>query len=102
MLIVKLGVKWRERKIVSMLCCLLGALMAGNLAAAGRIGASLARRPGLAGMAALLAIGAVSIAIAPAVAEHGEHYAARAAVNHRSVLEEILAQPLCSGREVTT
>ena len=52
-------------------------------------------------VAALMLAGvtATSIAIAPAVAEHGGHYAARAGANHRSVLEEILAQPFCSGRE---
>ena len=60
----------------------------------------MAKRPGV--MAALMLAGltATSIAIAPAVAEHGAHYAARAGASHRSVLEEILAQPLCSGREV--
>ena len=46
----------------------------------------------------LLIGGASAIAIAPAVAEHAGHYAARAEANQRSVLEEILAQPLCSGR----
>ena len=80
-----------------MLCCLLSALMAGNLAVAGRTGLSLMRRPGPLAAIGLLIAGAASIAIAPAVAEHGRHYAARAAANHRTVLEEILAQPLCSG-----
>jgi hypothetical protein len=80
-----------------MLCCLLSALMAGNVAVAGRAGLSLLRRPGLLAAIGLLIAGAASIAVAPAVAEHGHHYAARAATHHRSVLEEILAQPLCSG-----
>lgn len=80
-----------------MLCCLLTALMAGNLAVAGRLALSLARRPGVIAMVAFLAVGGTSIAIAPAVAEHAGHYAARAKDHHRSVLEEILAQPLCSG-----
>ncbi|MFT3722987.1 MAG: hypothetical protein QM773_05305 [Hyphomonadaceae bacterium] len=80
-----------------MLCCLLSALMAGNLAAAGRMGWSFVRRPGPVAAIALLGAVAVSLAIAPAVAEHGGHYAARAKDHHRSVLEEILAQPLCSG-----
>ena len=71
--------------------------MAGNLAAAGRVGWSFLRRPGPVAGLALLAIAAVSLAITPAVAEHGGHYAARAKLHHRSVLEEILAQPLCSG-----
>jgi hypothetical protein len=80
-----------------MLCCLLSALMAGNLAVAGRAGASLLRRPGAAAAIVLLLATAGGIAVAPAVAEHAAHYAARAETNHRSVLEEILAQPLCSG-----
>lgn len=80
-----------------MLCCLLSALMAGNLAAAGRAGWSFVRRPGPVAALTLLIVGAASLAIAPAVAEHGGHYAARAKQHHRSVLEEILAQPLCSG-----
>jgi hypothetical protein len=84
-----------------MLCCLLSALLAGNLAVAGRLGRLLARRPGVVAAMALAGVTAASIAIAPAVAEHGGHYTARAEANHRSVLEEILAQPLCSGREVT-
>jgi hypothetical protein len=80
-----------------MLCCFLTALMAGNLAVAGRAGVSLLRRPGAVAAIALLLAVAGGIAVAPAVAEHTGHYAARAEANHRSVLEEILAQPLCSG-----
>lgn len=80
-----------------MLCCLLSALMAGNLVLAGRAGASLLRRPGALAAIVLALAAAVGIAVAPAVAEHAGHYAARAEASHRSVLEEILAQPLCSG-----
>lgn len=80
-----------------MLCCLLSALMAGNLAVAVRAGGSLLRRPGVAAATALAFAAIAGIAVAPAVAEHAGHYAARAEINHRSVLEEILAQPLCSG-----
>ena len=80
-----------------MRCCLLSALMAGNAAIAGRAGASLLRRPGAAAVIVLLLAAAGGIAVAPAVAEHAVHYAARAAASHRSVLEEILAQPLCTG-----
>jgi hypothetical protein len=97
MLIVKTADKRRWKKDFAMLCCLLSALMAGNLAMAGRMGWSFMRRPGPVAAFALLAVGAATLAIAPAVAEHGRHYAARATANHRSVLEEILAQPLCSG-----
>lgn len=77
-----------------MLCCLLTVAMAGNAAVAGW---RLMRRPGLVAGAVLLIAGVAGIAIAPAVAEHAGHYAARAEANHRSVLEELLAQPLCSG-----
>jgi hypothetical protein len=80
-----------------MLCCLLSALLAGNLAVAGKAGASLMRRPGAVAAIVLALAAAAGIAVAPAVAEHAGHYAARAEENHRSVLEEILAQPLCSG-----
>ncbi len=97
MLIVKPAVKWRWKKDRAMLCCLVTALMAGNLAAAWRIGQGFVSRPGRAAMLAMLAIAAVSLAIAPAVAEHAGHYAARARDHHRPLLEEILAQPLCSG-----
>jgi hypothetical protein len=80
-----------------MLCCLSSALMAGNMLAAGRIGFGLLRRPSVAAAMALAGIGALGIAVAPALAEHAAHYAARAEANHRSVLAEILAAPLCSG-----
>jgi hypothetical protein len=80
-----------------MLCCLFSALMAGNVALAGQAGVSLFRRPGAVAAAALLLAAAGGIAVAPAVAEHAAHYAAQAEANDRSVLEEILAQPLCSG-----
>jgi len=81
-----------------MLCCLLGALVTGNLAVAARLAVS--RR----GRVALLALGVACIAGAAgayALVEHGGHYAARAAANDRSILEEIMAQPLCSGRNTT-
>ncbi|HEY7797746.1 MAG TPA: hypothetical protein VIA80_03205 [Hyphomonadaceae bacterium] len=71
--------------------------MAGNLAVAGKAGASLARRPGAVAAIVLVLAVASGIAVAPAVAEHAGHYAARAEVSRRSVLEEILAQPFCSG-----
>ncbi len=85
-----------------MMCCLLTLALAGNAAAAGGAGWGILRRPGLAvGLGAgavLLIAGASAIALAPAVTEHAGHYAARAEANQRSVLEEMLAQPLCSGR----
>ncbi len=81
-----------------MLCCLLSALMAGNLAVAGRM--AFVRRGAIA-LLGLAITGGVAIAIAPAVAEHAGHYATRAAANDRSILEELLAQPLCSGPNAT-
>ncbi len=80
-----------------MLCCLLSALAAGNLVVAGKAGVGLVRRPGAAGAIVFLLVAGGGIAVAPSVAEHARHYAARAEANDRSVLEEILAQPLCSG-----
>jgi hypothetical protein len=80
-----------------MLCCLFAALLTGNLAAAGRIAAGLVRRP-TAGKAMVLAgLGVAGFALAPAAVAHVGHYAARAEAHQRSILEEILAQPLCSG-----
>lgn len=80
-----------------MVCCFLAGLMAGNIAVAGRIGVGLLRRRSVAAALALLVTTVVSIAAAPALAEHAGHYAARAEANHRSVLAELLAAPLCSG-----
>ncbi len=84
-----------------MICCLVTMVAAGNAAAAGGAGWRLMRAPGrvtaLAAGAVLLIAAVPGIAVAPAVAQHAGHYAARAEANHRSVLEELLAQPLCSG-----
>ena len=80
-----------------MLCCLASALMAGNLALAGRIGVGVLHRRSVAAVIALLVTMAASIAVAPALAEHAGHYAARAEANHRSVFAELLAAPFCSG-----
>ena len=91
MLIVKRGL---HEALEEMLCCLLSALTAGNLVVAGRI--ALLRRWSIA-LLGLAITGAIAIATAPAVAEHARHYASRAAANDRSILEEIMAQPLCSG-----
>jgi hypothetical protein len=81
-----------------MLCCLTGALIAGNIAAAGR--AAFLRRGAIA-LGGLAMTGAVVIATGPALAEHAGHYAARASANDRSILEELMAQPLCSGATTT-
>ena len=81
-----------------MLCCLLSALMAGNLAVAGRV--AYAHR-GAVALVALAIGGLTAVATAPALAEHAGHYASRAAANDRSILEELMAQPLCSGPDTT-
>ena len=85
-----------------MICCVVTMVAAGNAAAAGGAGWRLMRHPGrvtaLVAGAVLLIATVGGIAVAPAVAEHAGHYAARAESHHRSVLEEILAQPLCSGK----
>jgi hypothetical protein len=81
-----------------MLCCLLSALMAGNLAAAGRM--AFVRNSAIA-LLGLMITGGIAIATAPAVAEHAGHYAERATANDRSILEELMAQPLCSGANAT-
>jgi hypothetical protein len=74
------------------ICCLTGLVVAGNVAAGG-----VALRTPRWRMALLGAMLVAGLAVAPAVAEHAGHYAARAAANERSVLAELLAQPLCSG-----
>lgn len=80
-----------------MICCLLSALFAGNLVAAGPMASAMMRRP-RAILGVLLAVLLVGVAaVAPAAAEHAAHYAARAEANHRSIIAEILAAPLCSG-----
>jgi F0F1-type ATP synthase membrane subunit c/vacuolar-type H+-ATPase subunit K len=81
-----------------MLCCLLSALMAGNLAAAGRM--AFVRNSAIT-LLGLMITGGIAIVTAPAVAEHAGHYATRAAANDRSILEELMAQPLCSGPNAT-
>jgi F0F1-type ATP synthase membrane subunit c/vacuolar-type H+-ATPase subunit K len=81
-----------------MLCCLTGALMVGNIAAAGRM--AFVRNSAVALLGSVVASG-IALATAPAVAEHAGHYAARAAANDRSILEELMAQPLCSGSNAT-
>lgn len=81
-----------------MLCCLLSALMAGNIAVAGRI---VVAHRGVVASAGLVVAAVIALATAPALVEHAGHYAARAAANDRSILEELMAQPLCSGPDTT-
>jgi hypothetical protein len=84
----------------TVLCCLTGAVIAGNAAAAGGLAVGAAHRRLLAG--AVIGLAVAGLAIAPALAEHAGHYADRAEANGRSVLAEILAQPVCSGRRKTS
>ena len=80
-----------------MLCCLLAAVFSGNLAVAGRIAAGLVRRPSAGKIIALAGVGLVGALLAPMAVAHVGHYAERAKLNDRSILEEILAAPICSG-----
>jgi hypothetical protein len=78
-----------------MLCCLTGAVIAGNAAAVGGFAIGARHRRIFIGGA--VGIAAAGLAIAPLLAEHAGHYADRAEANGRSVLAEILVAPLCSG-----
>ena len=80
-----------------MLCCLLIALLSGNLAAAGRMGLKMLRAPSLARALTLLALTGGAAWLAPAAMAHAGHYAEKARLQERTLLEEILAQPLCTG-----
>jgi hypothetical protein len=80
-----------------MLCCLLAALFSGNLAAAGRMAFGLARKPTAAKVLMFGALAGGAALLAPVAVAHAGHYAERAAAHERSILEEILAQPLCTG-----
>ena len=79
------------------MCCAIGALLIATIAAWRRWFKTASRwRPYVrwtAGIAAALALGASSVI----AAQHVGHYAKRAEINGRSVLAEILAQPICSG-----
>jgi hypothetical protein len=80
-----------------MLCCLLAALFSGNVAAAGQMAVGLARKPTAAKFLVFGALAGGAALLAPVVVAHAGQYAERAAVHDRSVLEEFLAQPLCTG-----
>ncbi len=81
-----------------MLCCLFAALSAGNLAVVARTAGRLAAERTGATVIALAAGLAGLAALSPFAIEHAGHYADRAAAHERSILAEILAQPLCSGK----
>lgn len=79
------------------MCCALGALFVAVIAAWRRVSNSASgwycglRWGAAVSMALALGVGAV------AATWHFSHYAARAEVNRRTVLAEILAQPICDG-----
>jgi hypothetical protein len=79
-----------------MLCCAAATLGATVLAVHGRRTASSRR----ARLAVTLAATAVPAALAVLAAQHLGHYAARAEANDRSLLAEILAQPVCGGAAI--
>lgn len=79
-----------------MLCCLLIALLSGNLAAAGRTAFKMLRQPSLVRALALAGFVSAAAWLTPAAMAHAGHYAEKARTHERSVLEEILAQPLCT------
>jgi len=79
------------------MCCVLTALVLAVMAAWRRLlRAASGWHRGLRWAAAVAAALAVGIGAA-AAAQHLGHYAARAEINRRGVLAEMLAQPICSG-----
>jgi hypothetical protein len=80
------------------MCCALGALLIALITAwRTRLGAVLDWRPRARTAATFGAATIVLVAGSALAAEHVSHYVARARANERSVLAEILAQPICSG-----
>ena len=80
-----------------MICCLLAALFSGNLAVAGRMALGLAQKPSLARILVVASLAGAAALLAPAAIAHAGHYVERAKLHERSILEEILAQPICTG-----
>lgn len=80
-----------------MLCCLVTALLSGKLLVAARMAFGVAVKPSAAKLWMLGGLAGGAAFLAPFAAAHAGHFAERAALNHRSILEEILAQPLCTG-----
>ena len=80
-----------------MICCLLAALFSGNLAVAGRMALGLTKKPSLVRVLVVASLAGAAALLAPAAIAHAGHYAERAKLHERSILEEILAQPICTG-----
>lgn len=78
-----------------MMCCGIGAVAIAT--------AVMRRRPwkpagARSSLAATLAVVAASIALLAVGAQHFGHYVGRARANERSLVAEIMAQPICTGR----
>ena len=84
-----------------MSCCLLFALLSGNFAATGGLAFRLMRAPGVLRAMTLIGLAGAAAWLAPAAMAHAGHYAEKARLHERGVLEEILAQPLCTGAAQT-
>jgi thiol:disulfide interchange protein len=80
------------------MCCAIGALLLAAIAV-WRRGINAARdwRPHLRWAAVSAAAAVIMIAGAALAAQHVDHYAARAQASGRSVLAEMIAQPICRG-----
>ena len=85
-----------------MLCCLLIALLPGNLAAAARLGLKMLRAPSVARALVLIALTGGAAWRAPAPMAHAGHDAENARLQQRANMVEILAQPLCTGAVQTS
>jgi hypothetical protein len=79
------------------MCCALGALIIAGIAAWRRmLNAASSWHRGMRWAAMVAAALALGVGAA-AAAQHFNHYAARAEAHRRTVLAEILAQPICDG-----
>ncbi|MBB6468995.1 hypothetical protein HNQ96_004882 [Aminobacter lissarensis] len=79
------------------MCCALGALIIAAIAAWRRLlSVTSGWHRGVCWVAAVAAALALGVGAA-AAAQHFGHYAARAEINERTVLAEMLAQPICDG-----
>ncbi len=79
------------------MCCALGALIIAAIAAWRRLlRAASGWHRGVRWVAAFAAALALGVGAA-AASQHLDHYTARAEINRRTVLAEMLAQPICDG-----
>ncbi len=80
-----------------MLCCLAITLLSGNLAAGAGLTLTPRRARGASRRFVMVALAGAAALLTPAAIAHAGHYAQRAKAHERTVLEEMLAQPLCTG-----